>query len=254
MGGSKRGHESSLRAHLAVFAAPANSLGKLTGLIYEGADTSARIAGATVTVTGGPIITTGANGLYTFDVPAGTWTISASKPGYTSATVTRTVTPGGTIWGSMSLTPVPVPVDSDGDGVTDTEDNCPDVANPDQADTENDGLGDACDGDIDSDGDGVPDDDDNCPLVANPSQLDTDEDGLGDACDDTVDQQPDAGVTEEPEEEEEEAQPDAGAESNTGTQPGSGTARDDDTAPERGCSTAPVIGLGLALLVFRRRR
>ncbi len=35
--------------------------------------------------------------------------------------------------------------DKDGDGVDDGVDNCPDVANPDQADVDGDGLGDACD-------------------------------------------------------------------------------------------------------------
>jgi hypothetical protein len=35
--------------------------------------------------------------------------------------------------------------DADGDGVLDEEDNCPDVANPEQVDLDRDGLGDACD-------------------------------------------------------------------------------------------------------------
>jgi Bacterial Ig-like domain/Thrombospondin type 3 repeat len=37
------------------------------------------------------------------------------------------------------------PTDSDGDGVADTEDNCPEVANADQADGDADGEGDVCD-------------------------------------------------------------------------------------------------------------
>jgi hypothetical protein len=37
---------------------------------------------------------------------------------------------------------------------------------------------------VDTDGDGIPDSSDNCPLVANPDQADVDADGVGDACDD----------------------------------------------------------------------
>ena len=73
--------------------------------------------------------------------------------------------------------------DDDNDGLLDTGDNCPLVANPDQADQNNNGIGDACDPDID--GDGWTNDADNCPLVAQSSQLDTDGDGKGDACDET---------------------------------------------------------------------
>ncbi len=71
--------------------------------------------------------------------------------------------------------------DADGDGVVDDEDNCPMVANPDQADADGDGVGDVCE--EDTDGDGIPDDTDNCPETANADQQDLDEDGIGDVCD-----------------------------------------------------------------------
>jgi len=45
--------------------------------------------------------------------------------------------------------------DSDWDGVVDSLDNCPATANPDQADTDADGTGNACD--LDDDNDGLPD-------------------------------------------------------------------------------------------------
>jgi hypothetical protein len=52
--------------------------------------------------------------------------------------------------------------DGDGDGILDNEDNCPNTANPDQADFDDDGLGDICDDDDDNDG--ILDDDDAFPM------------------------------------------------------------------------------------------
>jgi poly(3-hydroxybutyrate) depolymerase len=80
---------------------------------------------------------------------------------------------------------------TDGDSVPDVSDNCPNIANVDQQDTDADGQGDACDDD-DGDGDGVADSSDAFPLdatetmdsdddrVGNNSDLDDDNDGFTD--------------------------------------------------------------------------
>ena len=80
--------------------------------------------------------------------------------------------------GAIATRSAPVSLDSDGDGVADDGDNCPVIANPDQADGDGDGVGSACD---DSDADGRFDVIDNCPSAANSNQLDADSDGVGDA-------------------------------------------------------------------------
>ena len=88
----------------------------------------------------------------------------------------------------------PMLLDGDMDGIYDDDDNCPEVANPGQADGDMDQRGDACDDD-DMDGvlDYVTDDEgasiqaDNCLDLSNPDQSDLDWDGVGDACDEDPD-------------------------------------------------------------------
>lgn len=70
--------------------------------------------------------------------------------------------------------------DADADGVLNVDDNCPDISNPQQNDTDADQVGDACDGDID--GDGVNNQDDKFPNDANET-ADYDNDGIGDNAD-----------------------------------------------------------------------
>jgi len=96
---------------------------------------------------------------------------------------TGDVCQGGTCQGTF--------VDDDGDGFSNGCDNCPAIANPDQADADGDGVGDACDNcpqtpntdQLDLDGDGLGNACDNCPVNFNPEQADEDEDGIGDVCD-----------------------------------------------------------------------
>ncbi|MEP1488930.1 MAG: choice-of-anchor B family protein [Algibacter sp.] len=71
--------------------------------------------------------------------------------------------------------------DIDNDDIIDSLDNCQLLENPNQLDTDADGLGDLCDDDDDNDN--ILDADDNCPFLLNPNQDDDDNDGIGNLCD-----------------------------------------------------------------------
>ncbi len=122
--------------------------------------------------------------------------------GYTSNAFFPTQNAAQASWGGAFdafLTKMPIDpficFDSDGDGFGDPDhlenecppDNCPSVYNPDQTDSDSDGVGDSCDicpgfdDNIDTDNDGIPDGCDICPGF--DDNVDTDNDGVPDGCD-----------------------------------------------------------------------
>ena len=71
--------------------------------MYENPSTDRRIGGATVEVVGTSMsATTGSDGIWAFDVADGTYTVEASKAGFTTARHTCTVA-GGDTWCSVGL-------------------------------------------------------------------------------------------------------------------------------------------------------
>jgi hypothetical protein len=80
------------------------------------------------------------------DCPAGP-TVTPTSTGTATPAPTYSPTPPPTASPTPTISPTPTPAsDVDGDTVLDLSDNCPLVANADQADSAGDGTGDACEG------------------------------------------------------------------------------------------------------------
>ncbi len=155
---------------------------------YSGADTVTLAPGdVTLVTTGSVTATVGVSGsgtttrTVTASALSGVGTMRISIAAGTASEIG-----GGTAPAISSVPPAVIDSDTDGDGVLASQDNCPDVYNPLQEDTDGDGEGDACNDANDMDGDEWSDALDNCPSNANPTQGDWDFDHIGDACDGMV--------------------------------------------------------------------
>ena len=126
----------------------------------------------TVTVVDGP-----SAGELSWSGIVGTYTPTTSDNGFDGFSYRVS---DGVSESAVATVTVLVGADSDGDGLPNSLDNCPGDANLDQADFDDDGVGDVCDDDVD--GDGFLNADDLCPGLADDG-MDLDEDGIGNMCD-----------------------------------------------------------------------
>lgn len=205
-------------------AGPRSASTQVSVVVVDPNALTATTTGPSQGVQGNPLTYTATLGGDTSGV-ACTWTIAPPQPTTTSSCAGMSFTPDrpGTFTVRFDATRGPGPTqnafhesfvtvriagrtaqDTDRDGLDDDQDNCPDVANPDQADSNHNGVGDACEATPapasatppseptkptrqDQDQDGIEDVADNCIQIANPSQADLDGDGIGDACDTDAD-------------------------------------------------------------------
>lgn len=165
----------------AIDAGALSARDQLTGaLLWSWGNPTDSLSGAMI-VTDSHVLVSGQQATYAVDLQSHQSTWSYPATGYLALGENVLYIASGN--GSLTAIDIGPPPDIDGDGISDREDNCPDVPNPGQADTDGDGIGDSCNQNIDSDGDEWADSIDNCPTISNSGQENSDSDSLGDVCD-----------------------------------------------------------------------
>jgi MYXO-CTERM domain-containing protein len=90
-------------------SAPMTSKGFLKGSVYRAPNLTDRVTGASVQLSTGQSVKADGNGQWSFELAPGTYTVTASAPGYKSGTAKGTVTAGADTWVSVGLTAEAVP-------------------------------------------------------------------------------------------------------------------------------------------------
>lgn len=157
--------------HVATAAATLNANDGISTAIFDDLGTGTSYGTYSVSTTGNPdslvSFQLGAAAIadITTAAGAGFFSVGGALPSSSFGNLFGSTFGGGSI--QRLLIVLDSDPDADGDGIIDDFDNCPSLANPDQADNDGDGIGDACD---------------ICPTVYNPGQEDNNNNGIGDAC------------------------------------------------------------------------
>ena len=194
---------------LEIYRPKAPLIGFVTGTVMHGITGIGINAALVRSAHGASAITLPSGAFVMAHRSGGPYDLTATAPGYQAFSGSITVEELAVATLNVAMFPEGiVPTDSDSDTIPDSLDNCTTTANPNQANFDGDGEGDACDDDDDNDGvadtqdaypldasqwqpvdttdsdsDGIPDSLDNCTTTANPNQANFDGDETGDACD-----------------------------------------------------------------------
>ncbi|MCC7384971.1 MAG: N-acetylmuramoyl-L-alanine amidase [Deltaproteobacteria bacterium] len=86
---------------------PPVGVGTLQGVVFANGDTARRLPGATVRLSPGgqAVVARADDAFWSFSVAPGTYTVTAEAAGYAPSSVTRSVSTGAEVWGSVSLAP-----------------------------------------------------------------------------------------------------------------------------------------------------
>ena len=99
-----RGIAEGVCAYYGRTCYPATPKGQFVGVVYHFPDMEELLQGALVAIDGGAsTVTTGADGMFVFDLDPGSFTATATLAGYLPGSVTRTVTSGQIVIGSIGL-------------------------------------------------------------------------------------------------------------------------------------------------------